>query len=194
MTVQQKNIFVGAPDQKTTGAILSGPTSLTLPSSTSDPLDPLYKSSGYVSEDGLKITPNSSTENVKDWSGAIVRKILTEFTGVIEWSHLELNEASLKNYFGDDNVTVTPATATEGAETTSKMNGEEMPIKRWVFRIKDGVRKVVITVPFGQVEERSEIEIVKTGAIKLGVKLATYPDEDGNSIYIHTNDGVTAAA
>jgi hypothetical protein len=193
MTVQQKNIFVGAPDQKTTGAILSGPTSLPLPEDAADTIDPGYKSSGYVSEDGLKITPSSSTENIKDWSGAIVRKILTEFTGDVEWAHIEMNEDSLKNYFGDDNVTVTPATPTSGTKTTSKLNGDEMPIKRWVFKIKDGVRKVVITVPFGQVYERSEIEIVNTGAIKLGVKLATFPDEEGNSIYVHTDDGVFTA-
>jgi len=67
MSVDIKNIFTGAPDQLTTGAILSAPIGIELPDSARDTLDTNAKDSGYIGEDGLKLTPSTSTETIKDW-------------------------------------------------------------------------------------------------------------------------------
>jgi len=193
MSVNSKQVFVGAPDQSVTGAILTGPETDVIPDTIDDfDFDDL-EDSGYVNEDGVTITPSESTESIKDWSLKVIRKILTEFEGTLGWTHLELSIAALKNYMGDDNVDVTAATTTKGTLIRSALAGEQRPTKAWYFKIKDGVRRAVVFVPHGQVTERGEIPLVASGAVTLPVTLSTYPDAAGKNIYIYTDDGVVAA-
>ncbi|UDG78714.1 major tail protein [Microbacterium phage IndyLu] len=195
MGVNAANVFIGAPDQTTTGAILSGPV-LTDPEAP-DTIDDVDLSgltdSGYVNEDGVTITPEDTTESIKDWSGAEIRRILTEFTGTIAWTHLELSAGAARNYFGDANVQVTPATSSKGTLMRASLGKNELDVKRWVFKIKDGNKRLLVVVPRGQVASRGEIPLTATGAITLPVELATYPDENGQNIYIYTDDGVFSA-
>lgn len=191
--VNAQNVLVGAPDQKTTGAILSAPLETELPDSPLTAPDPAFKSSGYISEAGLTLTPERSTATIKDWSGAVIRQILEEFNGTLAWEHLETNQESLENYFGDENVTIAAATADTGEQMTAVLGAFELPRKSYLFRIKDGKRRVLIKVPDGQVTEQGEVAFTKTGAILWPVTLATFPDADGNNIYIITDDGVFAA-
>lgn len=111
----------------------------------------------------------------------------------MSWTHLELSKAALENYFGESNVTVTAATSTTGTQTLARLNGSEMPVKSWYFKIKDGNRRILIVVPLGQVTERGEINFTKTQAVMLPVVLSTYPDSAGNNVYIYTDDGVFTA-
>lgn len=194
MAVDVKNIFTGAPDQATTGAILSGPTGTTLPEDARDTVDPAFDDSGYISEDGLKIGTNSSSTDIKDWSGNIVRSIMSEYGNQLTWAHMELTEQSLKNFLGDANVTITPASATTGMQIAARFNADEMPIKSWLFKIKDGARRLLVVVPLGQVSERGEISLMKSEAITLPITLKTYPDASGNHIYWYSDDGVLSGA
>ncbi|UXE05160.1 major tail protein [Arthrobacter phage Jamun] len=194
MSVDATNVLTGAPDQLTTGPILSAPRGAVLPSGLADPIAPEFKDSGYIGEDGLTLTPERSTEAIKDWSGAIVRQILTEFGTTLAWAHLETNEESLKNYFGDDNVTVEAATASEGKRIAAKLAGTEMPRKSYLFKIKDGDARVLIVVPDGQVTETGEVSFVKSGAVLWPVTLTTYPDKDGVNVYVFLDDGQVLVA
>jgi len=193
MTVSSQNVFTGAPDQLTTGAILRAPIGTALPVAIETALNASFKDSGYIGNEGLKLTPTTSTEQIKDWSGATIRELLSEFNAKIAWTHLELSPEALKVYFGDTNVTVTAATSSTGTKTVSKLNATELPVCAWAFKIKDGPRKVLITVPQGQVTERGEVAFTKTSAISLPVVLSTYPDASGNNVYVYTDDGVFSA-
>jgi len=194
MAVDSKNVFIGAPDQSTTGAILTGPRTDTIPDTIAlfDFADKL--SSGYIGPDGVTITPSDSTTSIMDWSGAEIRRILTEFTGEIAWSHLELSAEAARNYFGEDNVEITAATASSGAQMKASLGKNELPTKAWYFKVKDGPRRVVVMVPHGQVISRGEIPLTASGAITLPVTLATFPDSAGQNIYIFTDDGVFSTA
>jgi hypothetical protein len=194
MSVNASQVLTGAPDQLTTGPILSAPRGTALPAAISDTLDPAFADSGYVSEDGLTLTPERSTEVVRDWSGSVVRELLTEFAARLAWSHLETNEQSLKNYMGDDNVTVTAATSTEGKRITALLRSSEMPRKSWTFKMKDGDARVLIVVPDGQVSETGEVSFVKSSAVTWPVTLTTYPDADGVNVYIYLDDGTILTA
>jgi hypothetical protein len=194
MTVTQDDVFVGAPDQQVTGAILTGPETDTIPTTIDDFVETGLANSGYVGEDGVTITPTESTESIKDWSLKVIRKILTEFDSTIAWAHLALDEFSLKNYMGDDNVEVTPATVAHGTQTRAAIAGEMRPVKAWYFKIKDGARRALIMVPHGQVTERGEIALLASAAITLPVTLTTYPDAAGKNIYIFLDDGKVASA
>lgn len=191
MPVALKSIFTGGPDQLVTGAINSAVTGTALPIDEAVALNVAFKDSGYISDAGLKIGSNANSTDITDWSGAVVRSIMTEYGNILSWEHLEWNEQSLKNFLGDGNVTVVN-TAGSPTKITAKFNGDELPVKAWVFNIKDGVRKLRAVVPFGQVDgsDRGEITFAKTEAIKLPISLKTFPDASGNHIYIYSNDGV----
>lgn len=191
MAVNAANVLVGAPDQATTGAILSAPVGTTKPASAVATLDEHFKDSGYISEDGLTLTPNYSTTDINDWSGALVRRILQTFDGQISWAHLETNEESLRVWAGDVKVTV--ATASTGKQIEAALGAIEHPRKSWAFKVKDGNQRVLIYVPDGQVTEAGEVTFTKSGAITWPVTLSTYPDASGKSIYIMLDDGVFSA-
>jgi len=191
-----KDVFVGAPDQAVTGAILSGPVGTPLPAgatATSATLNVALVASGYVGEAGVRITPSRSTTAIRDWSRKAIRTLLESFDGTLAWEHLALDVQSVKNYFGDENVEVFPATSTLGTRMALKLRGDALTEKAWVFRMKDGLRKVVIVVPNGTITEQGEIPFVANDAIRLPVVLTTAPDSAGNSLYIYTDDGVVAA-
>lgn len=194
MAVNSANVFVGIPDQATTGAILSGPKTTTIPATIDDFIFTSLTDSGYVNEDGVTITPSDTTESIKDWSGAEIRRILTEFTGTIAWTHLELNAGAARNYFGESQVATTVATTTKGAQMKLSLGKNTLPVKSWYFKVKDGSRRLLVFVPNGQVTSRGEIPLTSTGPITLPVELATYPDAAGQNIYIYTDDGVFSAA
>ena len=193
MSVNSKNVFIGAPDQATTGAILTGPETDVIPETIDDFELEGLDDSGYVSEDGVTITPNESTETIKDWALNVLRTILTEFNGTIAWTHLELSVAALKNYMGDDNVEVTEATTEHGTQVRAAIAGTVRPTKAWYFKLKDGDRRALVLVPHGQITERGEIPLTASAAVTLPVTLSAYPDKAGKSIYIFTDDGVVSA-
>ncbi|ALJ20378.1 phage tail tube protein [Microbacterium sp. No. 7] len=193
MGVDPKNVFVGAPDQKVTGAILTGPETDTIPATIDDFNPAGLLESGYVSDGGVTITPSESTTSIKDWSGAEIRRLLTEFTGDIAWAHLELNPQSARNYFGDDQVQVTAATLSKGTQMRMALGAHVQPRKSWWFKIKDGSRRALVMVPHGSVSQRGEIPLNSTAPVTLPVTLATFPDVNGNNIYIFTDNGVFAA-
>ena len=193
MSVNSKTVFIGAPDQATTGAILSGPETDVIPDTIDDAVLTGLDDSGYVNEDGVTITPSESTETIKDWALNTIRRVLTEFDGTIAWTHLELSVGALKNYMGDDKVEVTEATADHGTQVRAAIGAGVRPVKAWYFKLKDGDRRALVMVPHGQITERGEIPLVASGAITLPVTLSTYPDSAGNSIYIFPDDGVVSA-
>ncbi|BAU32456.1 hypothetical protein [Microcella alkaliphila] len=193
MAVNSKNVFVGAPDQATTGAILTGPETDTIPQTIDDFSFTGLNDSGYVNEDGVTITPSDSTSSIKDWAGAEIRRILTEFTGEISWTHLELSAEAARNYFGEEQVQVTAATELHGTQMRGSLGKNYLPNKAWYFKVKDGDRRVVVFVPHGQVVSRGDIPLVQSGPITLPVTLATYPDAHGQNIYLYTDDGIFSA-
>lgn len=188
MSVNAQNVLVGTPDQAVTGAILSAPLATPLPTSPDDALDSAFSGSGYVGEDGVTLAQDRSTADIRDWSGSTVRRVLESFDGTLAWPHLEVNESSLKNTFGDDNVAVEDGVITVG------IGNHELPRKSWVFRMKDGDRRMVLIVPDGQITNQDDIQFVAGQAITLPVTLSCYPDAAGNSIYWLLDTGEGAGA
>lgn len=192
-----QKVLIGAPDQsKTTGAIMRAPLGTDLPESIDaampgTTLDEAFVGCGYVNEDGLSITPDMSTKDIKDWSQQVVRKIVESFTNEVAWKHLETSKESLENYFGPDNVEVlAAANTTHGTQLKATLNKAELPRCAWIARIKDGKQRVLVVLPDAQVTSREAIEFKGADPTTWGVTLTTYEDENGNHAYIYTDDGL----
>lgn len=189
------DVRIGAPEQSTTGAILNAPVGTTLPSlssisKTGVTIDAGFKGNEYVSEDGLTLSPGISTTNIKDWSGAIVRKVLEEFDGTLSWTMISTNASALGVAFGAKYVTTSAATSSHGAQAQVTLGAHLPKVRSWVFLMKDGDARIVIVVPKGQVTEVGEVTFNSSEAVGWNVTLSCYPDDSGESIYILTDDGV----
>ena len=194
-----KDVRIGAPEQSTTGAIKHAPLGTTLPtlssiSKTGVTIDGAFTGNEYVSEDGLTLAPSISTTDIKDWSGATVRKVLESFDGTLSWTMISTNEGAMKVAFGDAHVTVNAATAQHGNQVQAAVGAHMPDAQSWVFLMKDGDARVVIVVPNGQVTEIGEVTFASNAAIGWQVTLSCYPDTNNECIYIMTDDGVVTGS
>ena len=192
------DVRVGAPDQKTTGAIKHAPLGTTLPSLSSISkagvtLDQAFVGNEYVSEAGLTLSPSISTADIKDWSGAIVRKLLDSFDGTLSWTMISTDKNALEVAFGSKYVTSNTATTAHGAQVQAALGAHLPDPQSWVFLMKDGDARIVIVVPDGQITEVGDVTFVSNDAVGWNVTLSCYPDTNGESIYIMTDDGVVTA-
>lgn len=193
------DVRVGAPEQTSTvGAILSAPLGTAVPT-LSDitkngvTINQAFTGNEYISEDGLTLTPSTSTQDIKDWSGATVRKVLESFDGTLSWTMISTNESAMNIAFGDDYVTTASASTTHGKQTRTALGAHLPDARAWVFLMKDGDARIVITVPNGQVTEVGEVTFASNAAVGWQVTLACYPDANGECIYIMTDDGEVSA-
>jgi len=187
-------VRVGAPDQSTTGAIKYAPIGTPLPSlSNITPsavsYDSAFQGNEYVSEDGLTLAPSMSTTEIKDWSGTSVRKVLESFDGTLSWTMISTNASALGIAFGADHITTQSATATHGNQVMAELGAHLPEPQSWLFLMKDGDARIVVLVPNGQVTEVGEVTFASNAAVGWNVTLSCYPDEDGECIYILTDDG-----
>lgn len=194
-----KDVRIGAPEQSTTGAIKHAPLGTALPtlssiSKTGVTIDGAFTGNEYVSEDGLTLAPSISTTDIKDWSGATVRKVLESFDGTLSWTMISTNEGAMKVAFGDAHVTTSAATAQHGNQVQAAVGAHLPDAQSWVFLMKDGDARVVIVVPNGQVTEIGEVTFASNAAIGWQVTLSCYPDTNNECIYIMTDDGVVTGS
>ena len=192
------DVRIGAPEQGVTGAIKHAPLGTAIPTladikKASVTLNQAFTGNEYVSEDGLTLTPSRSTTDIKDWSGATVRKVLESFDGTLSWTMISTNEGALSIAFGSGHVTTSAAATDHGAQVQAAL-GAYLPEEQvWVFLMKDGDARIVIAVPDGQITEVGEVTFASNAAVGWNVTLSCYPDTNGNCIYIMTDDGVVTA-
>ena len=193
MAINAGNVLVGSPDQKTTGAILDAPLGTPLPKAATETPDAKFEDSGFISEDGVVLTVDVSTDTIKDWSASTVRKVLSDFNGTIKWTELEMSKKALERAFGKDAVKTKAADQTHGTRTEVAIGAVLPEARSWVFKIKDGKKRVLIVVPNGQASLADDISFVSSEAATVSIELACSPDANGKNIYIYTDDGVAAA-
>ena len=186
-------VLVGAPDQLTTGAVFDAPLNTKLPTSAVEALDEAFTSSGYITSDGVQLTPDRSTNDITDWSGATVRTLLSSFNATITWTEMQMSYEALCHAFGSGNVRKTAATAEHGAQVVVDINSSMPEARSWVFKMKDGSSRVLIVVPNGQVTAVGDISFTSSDPIGLALTLNCHPDASGNCIYIYIDDGVVSA-
>ncbi len=190
MALNKGAVLVGTADQQTTGAIAKAPIGTALPTDATTALDAAFVSGGYVSENGLSLTPEYSTTDIREWNGNLVRRLKESFDGTLGWEMLQTDAESMRTAFGDDSVTVTEADRTHGTRMAIQL-GKDLPERAsWAFNMKDGDARTRIVVPDGQITTVGEVSFTSSAAVVWPVTLSTYPDENGVSIYIYTDDGL----
>lgn len=191
MALDAKKVYAPTPDQSpTTGAVAVADTGVTAPTDAGSVLPSAnWDEGGYVSEDGISLTVTRSTTPIRDWSKSVVRNLLTEFGGSIVCNFLQVDEFAAECMFGEDNVTVTAATQTHGAQMKVGIGATLPPIKAFCFSMKDGDARVRVFVPRGQFTDVNQIDFKPDAGLTFGGTIQTYDDGTGNSVYVMFDDG-----
>lgn len=178
------DVLIGAPERSTeegvVGYAYTLPTSAVMPKDTKTALPATAEDLGFVSEDGLSISTDRSTEPIKDWNLDDIRLLLTEHSATLTFTIISWTIAGLKAYFGAENVTET------ADEVVVKINGRDIGNRAWVFNLKDLARKRRVVVPNGALSSQGEITFVKGEATPLEIELTALVDSFGEKIYIYT--------
>lgn len=183
MAVDNTKIIIGAPDQATTGAVAFADLDAELPTTATSQLDSgTWTDGGYVSENGVTVTPTFSTTDIKDWSRASVRTLLNDFIGEVKFAFIQTDYDSLVGIFGEDYV------SQNGDGITVKIGARMAPAKAWCFSMKDGDQRARIVLPNAQPVIDGDISFVANAPITWGVSLKCSADENGDAIIIITDE------
>ena len=180
-----KNTFVGKPS--VTGGIFLLPQTVALPTDAISARPAECIRLGGVSEDGYTYMSERSIEKRKDWNGSVVRSLQTSMDDMFEITYIEfLNPELLAALYGDENVTVVPADATNGTQIAVRHSVDQMEHGAYIIDTFDGKVKRRRCIPDAQLEKLDPI-VEKPG--DWSVFKATYsifPDSQGYTSYVYT--------
>ena len=193
MTTTSRNVVAGRP--KPNGAIFRAPLATALPTSESTSLAAGYISQGYAHEDGLERSISKAYETIRAWGGDEVKRSRTELTVELTFTLIEAaNGEVAKTIWGNDAVTVTPATSSAGTKIAVAYQGDDPDDSVWVFDLKDGNHVRRIVAPIAQVVTEDFTQTFSdSDVIAYPVTLSLRADGSGNYFYEYSDDGVTTA-
>lgn len=188
-----RNVVAGRP--KPNGAIFRAPLGTALPTDETTELNVAFIGQGYAHEDGLERAISKAYETIRAWGGDEVKRSRTELTVQFTFTLIEAaNGEVAKTIFGEDAVTVTPATSSEGTKIAVAYAGEDPEDSSWVFDLKDGNHVRRIVAPVAQVVTEDFTQTFSDAdVIGYPVTLSLRADESGNYFYEYADDGVTSA-
>jgi hypothetical protein len=189
-----KNTFVGTP--KVTGGIFLVPQTVTLPTDALSDRPAECVRLGGVSEDGYTYISERTTEPRKDWNGQKVRSLQTSMDDMFEVTFIEfLHPELLAALYGTDNVTVTPADATNGTQIAVRHSVEQMEHGAYIVDTYDGKVKRRRVIPDAQLDKLDPITEKPGDWSVYKCTFSIYPDSQGYTSYVYTvlNDVVGGA-
>lgn len=146
-------------------------------------LDPDFDDQGTCAQDGLSVGITRTSNTVKDFDGADYIDIQTEYSGTFKIKLLDVDaEAVKKTAFGDANVTVTPATATNGKRYHVAHNADVLPLCSHVFATKYGAKFKTYAIDIGRVSEIAEFKAESQDAMGLELTIKAFKNAAGNFV------------
>ncbi|MBQ9008188.1 MAG: phage tail protein [Clostridia bacterium] len=186
------NVTTGKP--KVSGSIYRAPLGSTLPTDAASDLGAAFACMGYISDNGVTNNNSPESDSVKAWGGDTVLHFQTDKPDTFGFTMLEVqNEEVLKSVYGDDNVTVTAATASDPKQIAIQANSKELEESCWVIDMimtNHGMKRIVI--PKGKITEIGEVHYQDSDAVGYDVTVSAVPDASGNTHYEYMSVGVHA--
>jgi hypothetical protein len=184
------NVVSGKP--LATGGLLRAPlnTALPAPANPFNALAGAFTSLGYLSDAGVTENSGRSTDKIKAWGGSIVKVVQTEHSYTLEFVLIETGSSEVqKAVNGDTNVATTAATGAQGKIDAVTINAAVLPHKAWVVEVADGIARIRIAIPDGQITEVGEVTYTDSDLVGYACTLEAFEDASGNKAYKYINDG-----
>lgn len=163
------------------GMFYTAPKGTALPTYPGEELSAAWKEVGDIDEDGVTFTPRDSS-TLKNWAGQPKRNIPGTDPGTVKGKVMDTTEASLKAVFGEDNVTVIPATSSHGKLVKVNLDGKPEPAA-FLFIMKDGDVMSYVGTENGLISELGDVVFKNNEAIEWDVTIQgdwVRVDDDGD--------------
>lgn len=159
------------------GEVWVAPLSAPVPDSVTFDLESAgYTGLGYATDDGVKLSFESSTDDLTGWQrSAILRTVVKDSKVTLESTFAETKIEVIEAVYG---TTVDPATGQYDIDPAST-GGR----KRWVLQYIDG-EYAYLSAMVGEVTERSELDFKSSELLGYGITATFYPVPEfaGNTV------------
>lgn len=187
MPVDANEIVVGA-----SGSVHVAPVGTAGPSDIATALNAAFIDLGYVSEDGVSITPGMDVSEVNAWqSFYAVRRIVTGRTLEVGFSLLQWNENSIKLAFGGGTVTTTAGPP--AYYTYSPPAPADLDYRAVVVQWADGTKDYRLHIPKALVTDTSSLSLNRTDPAGLALTFSVQATDGANPFTLITDDPAFAA-
>lgn len=148
------------------GMFYHAPAGTALPSYPSATLGGSWVEVGDVTQDGITLALNKTTEALKNWANVTKRVILTDHSETIEAPIQDTTAEVFKTIVGADNVTITPANSTHGNLVSVALSESSLPAEEaFLFLMKDEDDMIAIGCTNAQITSIANVTFAPNGAI-----------------------------
>lgn len=173
-----------------TGMMYHAPAGTALPSYPSEALASAWSEVGDVTDSGITLTTDKSTESLKNWAKVVKRVVMTDHSETVEAPIMDTNEETLKTTIGENNVAITAATAEHGKLIDAHLSADSLPgPEAFLFLMKDGDTLMALGTSYGQITALSSVSFAPNAAITWTPTITAL--EDG--WHLITDDGAKTA-
>lgn len=161
------------------GYFYTAPIGTPLPTSYSATPNGAFVNVGYLSDEGITTSESADNSDFNDLNGDMVATAMSAKTRTIGLQFIEMNEVSMKEVFGQSNVTVDG-----NGDMTIVHNNEPMKHRSGIIEavLRDG-RRWRRVIPDMQVTEWDDSTLVSSELVMFPVTYTIYADATGNYIY-----------
>lgn len=183
MATNKVNLGIGLA----TGMVYMADAGTALPASPLDTLPAGWSSIGAITADGITWATGKDSEPLRNWAKETERLTSSDEGGTVTAPLMYTEKATLDAIFGSDNVTLTPATSSNGNITSVTVApGVSASPKAFLFLMKDGDDMMLLGSSKAIVREVSDITFAPTEAITWEVTIEaaswTFTKDDGQTV------------
>lgn len=175
---------VAAMKPNTKGGVTYAPAATALPTDASTDLANTYNRLGYVSEDGIQPSRDTSIEKIKSWEGDVIAALKTDDARSFVVVCVEVFQANLNKFiYGAANTTFTPAAGAVGTKIAINDIAYEIPACVMTFEMIYGGARRRVVVPNASVVVTNENAWVAGDVAGYELTIEALKDASGNRVY-----------
>lgn len=172
------------------GLVYVAPLGAVEPSDPTTPMDSEYAELGYITTDGVTISPNVEQEDIMMWQSLMpVLSPITAVTLEVSFVLGQVNRDTLALFFLGEEVTDDGSVSTLNISTNPGTQ-ERVLVVEWRDNTDDDYRLVM---PRAQMTNREELQLARGSAIQLGLTFKAL-DDNGTAGYVLSNNEATLEA
>lgn len=138
---------------------------------------------GFITEDGVEISPEITSDDMKAWqNAAVVRSAVTEEKWTAKFAVMETNKAAVELYFGNK---------METGDDEVNVGGGAGKRQSFVIDVVDGTETMRFYIAEGAVTEWEPLTFKNDEAVSWGVTVTAYPASTGEQIKTFFGNALT---
>jgi hypothetical protein len=152
-----------------TGKIYTAPLGSALPDDPTTAWAAAWVDLATISEDGMTMSFNEDTGEIKQWGGGVVRKLITSSETTFAFKCLESSRQVVETFYKSQ------VDATDSfVEIKSGLRAEAM----WGIDVLDGSTHIRYVIPRGEMTERGDVVHKADEAVGYEMTISAYQDEN----------------